>query len=302
MKALGPDLNTCTASESLIRSACGDMAGTDQGLILAHISKVIELAIQSQTRPFLVIQYGVYQGAYLCGSGFIMTLNQVVYRPSPHDSLMESLSLISGHTNSLVRICERINVDPEEIKTMRILSARVKSANVSEFDKIEISKDAKSLTFPQRCWAINPDMVQTALNHLANNTHPSDDVPMHHSVLFSTDIESSVLSAFGFLAPSFLIPNRTTFPLGSGKDIPKTFAYRQIALSEAIRDFQNIRRTKFITNNPDHLVKSLNERAIPNQNKTKVWNALTTYASIVEPQTTEASVLPTITGTNFSEF
>jgi len=129
------------------------------------------------------------------------------------------------------------------------------------------------LSFQTRYWAINETTVSTALRLLSNHDTIPETEPMHPSALVEPSREYSVLSCFGYQAPSFLIPSAPRCKL-TDVSPPASLVVRGKNLKAAVDDFRAMRASQQITNNPKSLSSQYHDRGISSQMKGEIWAGL----------------------------
>jgi len=259
-----------------LRSDWGLIGKTDAGVVLSHIGKTISLALRSQARCYPVFGEGnVYEGSVLSGARFFVGMHGQVYRPLSYEKLQSEIGDFSTHTKSLEEIMTLAELSIDEkasVTTMRKLRSVLLKKRIGEDDRDKIRKLAVHLHFKEKFLAVNATTITKIISELLDSAYEDEDLPMHHSVLFSTDKVLHLLSAFGYQAPSFVIDNCPKVPL-SGKP-PTTFVMRQKPLDIAVQDWKSIMDSKEIRNNPKNLSRANRDRSLVGNDKNQIWSEL----------------------------
>lgn len=259
-----------------IRRAWGIISKTQQGDIMAHLCKVISLAIQSQARVYPIIQDTVYEGTILFGARLFVGINGKVYRPLAFSNLQTELGGYSTHARTLseiAEICGKKKDGLREITTMRSLRDTLMGENLSEEKRDNIRKLAVHLHFKERFLGVNSGTLSQLIDSLASpEDGPDLTIPLHHSALFSNDPVFVALAAFGFQAPSFIIENCPNMELKGSA--PQTLVIRQKPLDIACQDWKTVMETTEIRNNPRNLSRANRDRSLVGNDKTVVWGKM----------------------------
>jgi hypothetical protein len=267
-----------------IRSAWGLVGQTDAGTVMAHICKVISIALRSQARTYPIIREGIYQGSILSGGRFFIGMHGTVFRPIAFAKLQEETGSYHLHSVVLDKILESAPImsNKKRPATMRSLRTHLLAATLTEEERDEIRRLAVHLHFNNdKFLAVNAQSIGQILDDLSSPEGlGNDDLPLHHSALFSKDGVLVALSAFGYQAPSFLIENCPKVSLSSSKP-PNTLVVRQKPLDLAVVDWKKILESKEIRNNPRNLSRANRDRSLVGNDKTVVWGRLNKLASDV---------------------
>lgn len=276
---LGSTVNEAIVMYDKLCSAWGIIHRTEAGNVLSHLFRVIEIALQSQSRAYPLFSGSTYNGCILSGARFKLYVRGQVYKPASYDQLQESLSCLKLHTSVLQHIAALSGVmdhsQVTDVTSMRQLSNTLMGCETSEDSRDKIKREVVHLSFPQKFWGINPFTLNRMFDLLgAIGTEIPHDVPMHPHHIFERDRVASVLSAFGYMAPTFLIPSSPSIGLVRSASAPHCFAVRTVALNSAITDMHSVLKTKKITNNPANLSKAHQDRSYNGADKTNIWKGL----------------------------
>jgi len=279
ISCLGPTFTEQSGNFDRIKSAWGIIHQTDAGDVLAHMGFMIDIACRSQSRVYPLFENGSYVGSVLSGCAFSLKANGVVYRPSSYEQLQTDIEIVKFHSSALRSIAHYVDdmgrQEVLEADSMRKLANFLKTRELTEDAKDAIKREASYLSFPVKYWAINSTTICKILDLLSDTGKPiPDDVPLHPSYIFDNDRVASALAAFGYTAPTLMIPSCPIFKLVGNAVPPKTFVVRAVELSTAIADWKMVLKSKSITNGPANLSSKYRDRSISGGEKAKVWQKL----------------------------
>jgi hypothetical protein len=277
LKSLGKTPEQQVDRSDSIRSAWGVVSKTDAGNVLAHLGKVIHLAIRSQCRVFPLVSEGVYHGCILSGARFYIGHYGKIIYPTTYAKLQDETGSFHFHTKVLTTILDLVGDDDANSKgrptTMRELRKILLDATLSEEERDEIRKLAVHLNFKEKFMGLNAQTIIKLLDELNNLADQNDELPLHPSALFSRDAVYVALSAFGYQAPSPMIDSCPKIKVKGGSP-PNTFVFRQKPLDIATIDWKKVLETREITNNPRNLSRQNRDRAIVGNDKATVWGKM----------------------------
>jgi hypothetical protein len=285
---LGNTQSKCVEMYDKVLSAWGVLSKTAAGDVLSHMAKMIDVSLNAQARVFPLFSGKHYNGSLISGGRFKLYTRGVVYRPIAYQQLTDELAQAKLHSGVLKVIADMVG-DAEEAplivasKSMRELAEVLSQCEMSEETRKNVLRESVHLVFPQRFWGINSNSIMKALALVQDSSVAIPlETPMHAHQLFETNRVASVLSAFGYQAPSFLIPSTPVIKLTTSSPAPKTFVIRTVAHQAAVEDLKQVIETKQITNNPTTLSKKHQDRSLNGNDKTVVWQTL---LSLVKAQT-----------------
>lgn len=278
LKCLGKTPELQVERSDQIRAAWGIVAKTDTGDALAHIGKMIHLAIRSQCRVFPIISDGTYQGSILSGARYYIGHYGKIMYPLQFAKLQEETSDYHFHTKCLLTILQLVDDDAvlaeeDRPKTMRQLRNVLLEATLSEDERDQIRKLAIHLNFKEKFLGLNAQTIIVLLKEFENLAEPDYELPLHPSALFSRDAIFVALSAFGYQAPSPWIDNCPKVKV-QGTTPPQTFVFRQKPLEIATLDWKKVLETKEIANNPKNLSRQNRDRSLAGNDKATVWGKM----------------------------
>jgi len=309
--SLGLGRSACLAQMEKFKADWGVIGNTEAGKELSHMAFCIDAAIRCQARVIpLITPDKIYQGCAIMGYGFEIILAGTSYRPVPYDEVLKQIDETVTHKKLLGDILKKVGLsgdvddgmsevgkvvtDPT-FKMMHLRSLCL-TKPVAESQKVEIAELAKGLDFRQVSWSTNPTTITYALELISNiSTKLPDTLPIHHSMLFSTDRLSVVWSCFGFTSPSFrpvaaklvsLTDKTFDYPVtikGTEKKVEtRPFDHMHVrftTLPQAIEDLELVRSSGKIgvLVNPSREANNANRR-FDKENFTKIKDALNAFA------------------------
>lgn len=208
---------------------------TEQGMIMAHILKGVELALESQTQLFVIIDHQTYLGFTLLGAKFSVFSKNTWVKPQSAEDLQESLSNLVSHDGALEKICTLLGKLPLIKKktvtwTVDMINSPAKLAvalgEVSfTADKEsdgpihdEIAEAISATSFPTKYKGITVETLMWAILHMTTlKDKPLDDdisifFPTNNLDLFKRR-EFQVLCAFGSRGPKFYAASGQTYKI-----------------------------------------------------------------------------------------
>lgn len=274
--ALGENQEDASITHSRVCAEWGVLASTEWGKALAHIYRVIDIAIRVQGGVKLKFDGDVYLGAVITGSGWLVTVNERNFVPGSAEQLNDAINLSGSNTLILRRISTIIHapdearVAIEAVESMWQLRLILASGGVPTDIQVEVTNAARMLRFKTVHWFCGRPGVEKAAEYLSDNKSLADygqgeDLPIRAEYIFSTDKTAVIWSCFGPMAPSFRIPGGSVFDLtaptntvkrvvggmrsGKSESLPVTaVSSRVCALELAIEDLKRMIDDKKILN------------------------------------------------------
>lgn len=284
IKAIGENSTECFAVLNAIRSSMGVIAHTIQGNCLAHMARVFELGMRTQTKPMLLISpEGIYESGYLSGAKYSIQFRSVVYRSFSHQKCLGVYDTIRPHLNMLTQICEELEIGSEEITSMRSLNKVLGEKDVRQSQKDLVKKGAPYLNFNQSYWSVNAQTVQNAMRLIVEYETPIPlDVPLHHSCVLSTDRVELVLGAFGYTAFTLNLRNYPLYKYECQLP-PKDLMARICSLEASIADMKEMLGSKGIHNANDRrgVRNDPSDRDMTTK-KEEIWRLVQSYVNSKE--------------------
>jgi hypothetical protein len=279
----GSNKNEALEQIKVLRERWGNVSDTELGKELTHLCAVIDIGLRAQARIIPIYSAGVYNGAILSGVGYTIAINRKVYEPLDMTALGADLNRHSGNAGYLEAIancCGATGEDRDTVTDSRTfweLKDAVEGMNITENDRDEIVKLAQKLNF-KRHWALNDTIIVNALR-LAASTDDIKDVPIHPSVLFSSDRLTLVWSGFGFNAPSCNFIGGPVVDLRKSKSASGSISWKTVPLPQALADLQQIvSEKKFCKATGGRRSGPFKDRTFDGKKAKDVWEALVTFS------------------------
>jgi len=302
IKCLGSTTVNCLNMLSDISSGVGTISKTNYGNVLAHIFCMIDIAIRTQCRLYLLIDHKSYLGSIILGARYAIQYIREIYTPAPLEEVLEKIRSF-GHSGALAKIMSIIGITvvPE---SMRSLHKMCMLGSITGSDWIEIRKLLPMLSFPQRFLSItNTSIVEVLSWILSPNEEINDNIYMHHSAVGSSDRDLIAMSAFGFSAPLFDIPGCGVIPF-TIKKLPEKFQlwYRVCTLPQSVASIKEMRIQKTIRNNPKVTLSSsyTHKEISKGENTNTIWHILKSICSVTnnvhEEEEFHGSAISELTG------
>lgn len=224
---LGETAEECADAFQEIVRAYGQLQNTEFANVMAHLYKVVDIALTTQTQVCPIIAKGNYEGVFLKGAGFHLTVQGTEYKAASAEAIDASIKVFDTHAHNLWNIFSKITYATNEervtafqnIRAMSSLHAILaKRALIGGTDtRDEVLACAKFLNFPEdRVLEPTAAAIEEVLGVIADPAKPLDSLPsLHYSVLFSTRRAHIAWSAFGSSAPSFRVPDGKVMDLRS---------------------------------------------------------------------------------------
>jgi len=215
-----------------IQRAWGNVEKTEAGNVLAHIIKVMEIAIEGQARAIPLFTEGSYRGTIISGTGWsaswdediviakpFTTLIDAVRKGNPHNGALNAILAASGNNEQWIMEAKT------RITSMNSLRGVLKLAWTNAHVRTVATTQGPRLSFGERPWPINVDTLIRAMSLIRDAGTNRDfldrieDLPIHHSMLMEDDNISIIWSCFGGMAPSFKIPHGRLQKLDSSMSV-----------------------------------------------------------------------------------
>jgi hypothetical protein len=282
LKSFGRDGPTQLKAGMEIRKAWGIVATTLSGSCLAHLAKVIDIALQAQATVFPIFQSGVYEGCVLSGSGYHVHIGEKVWAPLSAEELKKVVRDNDSQEKALSNISAVVAEDISDVTSMRELHRILLQKSLSADERDQVLSNAKQLRFNQKYWSVNATTIETMLQTLQSTTQEESELehqPLHPSALFSTDWTTLVLASFGHSAPAPNISAAPKLHIKGDSKPPTCLAVRSADLVDAVREWKQLPETKYCTNNPSNLSRKFQCRSFTGKEKVQVWNAMKKYCN-----------------------
>lgn len=214
-----------------LRTRMGLLSDTVWGDELAHLYSGIGLMFESgSTLRVITTSNNVYQGFCLVGGGYTLSQFDTVYTPVLNTRFAEVFSQASPHNSSFSKILELISF-PEDIlreeakvscNTVSKLGSLIRQYGINSNMEERIKLEARNLCFPT-----DSNLPATAHNvarvlRAMSSNESEEFFPLHPSMIMDRDRRKRLLSSFGAVAPSFLVPG------GRSVSLDGSFSYNVV--------------------------------------------------------------------------
>lgn len=224
---LGTDEEDAAEEFSTLVRSWGNLHNSDWANIITHIFKVIDISMRCQCEPIVMMTAGRYDGIFMRGGGFHVTIGGKQYRAFSQTEISAALPSMDYHGSALWNILLKLEFDSDETRTAAFRTCR-SIKKLKEYIgalrltgglgvQESIKKEAKFLAFPEDK-VLDPNAANIAfvLSFIADTSKDLNQLPyIHHSLLFSENRAHIAWSAFGEEAPSFKVPGGKTMFLNS---------------------------------------------------------------------------------------
>jgi len=217
---LGSTHEECQSAYSDIRHGVNSLSSTSQGMELAHIFLGIDLALESQSRCFLMTDSTGYRGFALLGARFAIFSGAKWYAPEESGKLLVAARRMDPHRAAVEDIVEKlakIKVDGkysgmvnekmfDEPETLADELALLKVDEIEKDIVRELDRLVRSLNYMGSGYLTqNPQMISEMLTTLSCSTPMVLERPTHFPSITAPfkDRIFQALSKFGPEAPSF---------------------------------------------------------------------------------------------------
>lgn len=252
------------------RSEFGTAATTPEGIILSHVLKGIELALDCQGQVFLMFDKSKYLGFTLLGEEFRVYFNGW-HEPQTPEDLRQDLALMMTHDDVIVALAKALSackfVGTVDERTVGIAEV-VKPAGIlevlgsvdveaTEKDRVDhVTELIKCLNFEKPYRRLNDSNILWALNALGSRVVDLSDerIFIPHSDWEHVQLESyQILATFGPQSFSLFEPRGTDIRVPatitedsfftdaiSGKDKTKRLIFYEKNLRACLNDWEQV--------------------------------------------------------------
>jgi hypothetical protein len=227
VNSFGNDPEEIAENLENFRAAWGILSKTEVGYQFAHLFKCYEIAIGAQAGVRVVIERGYYNGVVLVGADFNIITGSTVVRPLAPSALRADLQTVPTHSVALRQISTILSryvagASVEQVTSMGVLRTLLMQFALTETDRNTITKLAFSLRFSQP-WAVNPQTIESFCSaYTSSGSSIDDSVPITANALFEVNKLYALLTAFGKVIPSPVIPGGRALDLRLERPAPKT--------------------------------------------------------------------------------
>lgn len=217
---LGSTHQECQSAYLDIRHGINSFSSTDRGMEFCHILLGIDLALDTQSRCFLIIDKGQYQGFSLIGARYAIFCNTKWHAPAGENEFSDAVARMDPHESAIDDMTKKLGdllaKNQYTGRTERVIFSEpdllvealdgLKIADIEDDDIRELDRCIRSLNYMGTGYLTkNPQMISDMLETLSSNKSvvltrptflPSVKAPMKSRVF-------ALLSQFGPEAPSF---------------------------------------------------------------------------------------------------
>lgn len=194
------------------------LSTTPQGLALSHFAVIIDIALRTGAKPYILMPGKVYGGVLLVGKGLQVLKGNRVYKALPFTKVKEDLLQLDTHSRSLIEIANIINpmlfgaqtdlfLDGLSISSPRMLHNLIRHLKIDFETQKAIRKAILGLKFRPGHWdPLNSKHILQAVKTISLGEFLPDEIPMlaQTEILMTKDPILSTLAAFGTSAPTIV--------------------------------------------------------------------------------------------------
>jgi hypothetical protein len=278
---------------------------TESGKQLQHVFLGIKLALQSQSRLFLIQSNGSYGGFALLGYKFSLLIDGIEHTAESPEGLRKLAVSLDDHSAALIAICELFkgkkgvvvgrrvpqSINPSTVQGTRHLHWIINSYEELEGDELEeLERNWPKIAFPERFWQMTHHQIARAVDLFNSDTEIENDLPMFlpPNLLYVTDRPTLVLSVFGPMAPSFLDSRGTEFSIPypgeadeassldshSGRMSMEFILVSGKKLEAAIDDFRSVVKRRRVRQNIGERAVGFRTMKFGGEARELIWSAL----------------------------
>lgn len=218
------------ATFKLFRLGWEKVSKTRQGGVVSHMLVGIRLALETQTRMFVVYKADQYAGFVLLGSMWSVTVDNRLYEWEDAEAVQAEVAKMSSHEYAVRKICEALStcavivaghegsakdVVPDDVKSAKQMWDRIQERKIegeaeatikSVLGMVSYTRSYRDISANSLCWLFKE------VNHQSD--HPVDDsTPLFLAPTFSLygDHLFQLLCTFGPDAPSLYNASGASF-------------------------------------------------------------------------------------------
>jgi hypothetical protein len=217
---LGGTHESAQSNYLVIRHGINSLATTDRGMEIRHMLLGIDLALETQSRCFIIIEKGAYLGFCLLGARYAIFCNTKWFSPASEEDLHKAILRMDPHESAIDDMIERLEslrardqFDKiaersmfSEPKLLAEALGHLKIDDIDEEDSRELDRCVRNLNYMGAGYLTkNPQMISEMLETISTNRAieldrptyiPSIRAPLKNRLF-------AILSRFGPDAPSF---------------------------------------------------------------------------------------------------
>lgn len=218
LRNLGDSRKEIVTMFQAIKRGLSDITRTKLGAEFMHIMIGIKLALDTQTRLFVVVVAGEYAGFVLLGARFSVLIDTTWYEPESAQELQEQISQLSSHNAALSVLCLKMssmairgNKSNEKLEPIAIQPSSVSNGHdlwhalevrIVPDDDVDVLTEAlRNISFTRHFRKISPENIAWALDMIVKTPNvplPAED-PLYVPACFNRfkDRTLQVLCCFG---------------------------------------------------------------------------------------------------------
>jgi hypothetical protein len=217
---LGDSHEACQNTYLDVRHGVNSLATTDRGMEICHMLLGIDLALDTQSRCFIIIDKGKYLGFSLIGARFAVFCNTKWYAPASEVELAKAINRMDPHESAIDDMIKRFEILQtknqldhtverstfDEPKRLAEVFEGLRISELDDDDVRELDRCIRNLNYMGTGYLTkNPQMIAEMLETIASNKSIELERPTFLPSIrapFSSRIFAA-LSKFGPDAPSF---------------------------------------------------------------------------------------------------
>lgn len=217
---MGSTHDLCQQTYVDLRHGVNSLASTARGMEMCHILLGVELALETQSRCFLIIDKGQYHGFSLLGARFAIFCNtkwnhsaseedflSAIKRMDPHESAIEDMIKVLADLKTKDQYSGSLDKSLFREPKMLVECFDKLKLNVIPDDEVrEMDRCVRNLNYMGTGYlSKNPQMISEMLDTIASNKSIELGIPTYIPSIRSPvkDRLFAILSQFGPEAPSF---------------------------------------------------------------------------------------------------
>lgn len=267
LQTLGANKEDILAGYRNFKRGSNTWVDSYQGQVLQHMFQGIQLALETQSRVYFILETE-YAGFVLLGYGFSILAQDRIFNPLDHKELRAELDSLVSHGKTVSALADLLShmkmistkkvrkVKPEEITCNRVLHTLYHERDSTGLDA-DFERLVSDLAFPEPYWNITVDNLGKMFDDYAgvNPYPPTAPMFLGGSFVKKASKEFLALSAFGPSAPSFfthggdkfVVPSEMMMsdplsaedPVTKKKPLP-VIAVSQKSLAAALGDLEKV--------------------------------------------------------------
>jgi hypothetical protein len=194
---MGTTVQNCQEMFLILRRGCGSLSTTKEGMMITHLIKGILLALETQSRCYMLYEANEYKGFVLYGAQFVIFDSTKWIVPGSEEELRDALNKLDPHEASvgnLVRMLGELKTKDmysgptvtsttfQEPKNLIDVFRGLKLYDIDDDDIKELDKYLRGLNYMgSGYWARNPQTIVDALKIIASEGSVKLERPTYFS-------------------------------------------------------------------------------------------------------------------------